>query len=232
MCRGSDSNDFSLVFNTDNKTNSQAAQKGRTNNFLFINFTVTTWHVQYTSNFSELRAMFKDRRATWGKGNLRIWLHSVTYQLGDRQPLWASFTSKVNWVQNNGYFKERTFKETCDLIAFKLQNPIKNKLLLITSIVLDIGVWPTISLFKSEKLKRHFAPFSLSTFSVYSEIHVLLFSTKQHENNKSCEVSLYHSSHSQSLFDTFQGTLQYALKAIKTIIWEKRPLWSLYCAIL
>ena len=37
------------------------------------------------------------------------------------------------------------------------------------------------------------------------------------ETVKSCEVTLYHASHSQSLFDTFQGTLHYAEKPQKQL---------------
>lgn len=84
------------------------------------------------------------------------------------------------------------------------------------NIVCDVdGIWPTISMFKSEKLNRYFATRPcpcIPTSSIYSETHVLLFSTKQHGNSNSGEVTLYQPSPSQSLSATFQGTFQYAEK--------------------
>lgn len=86
-------------------------------------------------------------------------------------------------------------------------------LLLITNIILNVdGIWPTITMFKvRQEAEQAFCPSSLPASSVYSEIHMLLFSTKQHGSSRSCEVTLYHSS-PQSLRDTLQGTLYCAEK--------------------
>lgn len=87
-------------------------------------------------------------------------------------------------------------------------------------------------MFETEKLNRHFAPSSLPTFSVYSEIHMLLFNTKQHRNSKSCEVTLYYLLILSAFLTAFR---HFALcwKTIETIImWEKETLWPLYHAIL